>query len=303
MMRAARIERLGATPTATTIDEPTPGPGEIVVPVICAALNPLDLRLGSGQYGDQPTPHTVGREAIVDVSGRRQYATCWALPAGTMAERMSVDPAATIAIPDALSTELALAVGSAGTTAMLTLEVGARVQPGESVLVLGASGAVGQLAVQLARSLGASRVVGAARNVDALDGLELDRSVRLDGDAAEALRDAAEGGFDVVIDPIGGAPLADAVLSTADGARIVTFGISAGRSAAIDTKALQGRALIGFGAASAGPEIRRATYAKLLAMATAGDLQIAAETFPLGEIARAWELQADSPNRKLLVAP
>ncbi len=302
-MRAARIERLGTTPTVTTIDEPTPGPGEVVAPVECAGLNPLDLRLGSGQYGDQPTPHTVGREAVVTFDGRRHYATRWAPPNGTMAERMAVDPKATIAIPDAVSTALALVVGSAGSTALLTLETGARMRRGESVLVLGASGAVGQLAVQIARSLGASRIVGAARNLDALRDLPLDGVVRIDDGTADALRDTSGNGFDVVIDAIGGAPLADAVHATADGARIVTFGIGAGRAAAIDTKALQGRSLIGFGAPSAGPEVRRAAYLQLLELAAAGELRMAYETFPLDEIARAWRLQEQSPNRKLLIVP
>jgi len=302
-MRAARIERLGAAPVVTDVDEPIAGPGETVAPVLAAGLNPLDLHLGSGRYGKQPTPHVIGREGVAAIDGRRCFFLTWALPAGSMAERVAIDPAATFPVPDGLATEQAIAIGSAGITALLTLATAARLRAGESVLVLGVSGAVGQLAAQLARSLGASRVVGAARNVEAAAGLELDGLIRLDADPSAALVAAAERGFDVVIDPLGGAPLAGAIPATADGARIVTFGISAGRVAPIDTKALQGRSLIGFGGRTISAQARRDAYATLAAKALAGELRLATETFALADVARAWALQQESPHRKLIVVP
>jgi NADPH2:quinone reductase len=126
--------------------------------------------------------------------------------------------------------------------------------------------------------------------------------VELGSDDAAALREAADGGFDVVIDPVGGAPLAGAVAATADGARIVTFGVGAGREASIDTKALQGRSLIGYSARFVAPEAKRATYAKLAEKAVGGAFALPTETFPLEDVAKAWKLQAESPNRKLVVA-
>lgn len=302
-MRAAVVERLGEAPLVADVDEPTTGPNETVASVLAAGLNPLDLHLGSGRYGPQPTPHIVGREGVAEIDGHRRYFNIWGLPAGTMTERVAIDAATTYAIPNDLSTEQAIAVGSAGITALLTLQEAAGLREGESVLVLGVSGAVGQLAARIARSLGASRVVGAARNTQAASHLVLDQLVPLDDQSGAGLLEAADGGFDVVVDPIGGTALADAIPATAAGARIVTFGISAGRVAPIDTKALQGRSLIGFGAPSVTPEMRRDAYAAVVEKALAGELYLEAETFPLTDIARAWKLQGDSPNRKLIVTP
>jgi NADPH2:quinone reductase len=300
-MRAACIERLGETPVVAEIVEPVASAGRTVVPVRAAALNPLDLHLGMGRYGDQPTPHVIGREGVAEIDGCRRYFTADPLPAGSIAERVALDATATFAIPDGLSDEQAIAVGSAGITALLALEGAAGLRPGESVLVLGASGAVGQLAVQLARSSGAARVVGAARNVDALSSLALDAVVALDDQASVTLPAAAAGGFDVVIDPVGGDPLASAIAATAEGARIVTLGISAGRVAPIDTRALQGRSLLGFTVRTASVAAKRAAYARLVEQALAGAIHLRTESFPLDAIARAWVLQEASPNRKLII--
>src|SRR5687768_11954518 len=155
-MRAAIVRSYGSNPELGDWPEPADG-----ARVLAAALNPSDLRIASGTFytGAPDLPYVTGGEAIVERDGRRFYA--WG--AGAFAERMAFEPNRACGVPDGVEPGLALACGVAGTTALAALER-ARLAEGESVLVLGARGAVGALALQLAPLLGAGRVVGASRS-------------------------------------------------------------------------------------------------------------------------------------------
>ena len=304
-MRAAILRQSGGAPVVDDFDEPVPQDGQEVVDVAVAGVNPVDLALASGQMGEPEVPSVVGQEGVGRLSdGRRVYFNPAVSPYGSFAERALVEPEQAFDVPDTLSDELAVTMGIAGLAAWLALEHQANVQAGDQVLVLGATGVVGRIAVQAARVLGAGAVVAAARDADALAAVGADRTVTLGGeDDAAALREGAADGFDVVIDPLYGTPFEAALGATADGARLVTIGQSAGPDARIPFRVLQGRTHIGHANNTTPLSIRRLAYETLTAHAAAGRIQVEVECFPLERAPKAWDAQANSPRHKLLVVP
>jgi NADPH:quinone reductase-like Zn-dependent oxidoreductase len=307
-MRAAILRSAGSAPELGTFDDPTPSDGQLVVNVTAAGLNPVDLYLASGQLGDPKVPRVVGQEGVGTLdTGRRVYFNPSVPPFGSWAERTLVDPEKAFQVPDGLDDALAVAMGIPALAAWLPLEHHARLRAGESVLVLGATGVVGRVAVQAAKILGAGRVVAAARNEAALGELKdlgADDVVVLGGDDnGEALRAAAQDGFDVVIDPVYGAPFEAALSASAIGARLVTIGESAGQSAEVPFRALQGRAHIGHGNNVLPTEVVRDAYEKLTEHAAAGRIRVDVESYSLERAVDAWHAQAEGPHRKLVVVP
>jgi NADPH:quinone reductase len=296
----------GAEPQLGEFREPAgAGAGQGIVEVLAAGLNPVDrLRADEG-----PLPRVLGNEGVgllADQPRHRVYFERTLTPFGSIAQRALIDPTIAIPLPDDVTAGAALAIGIAGLAGWLSLTLRARLQPGERVLVLGASGAVGRIAVQGARLLEAGRVVAAGRSLDALEPLRAlgaDALVELSGDYEQALKDESGGGFDVVVDPLFGQPLLAALAATADGARIVTLGSSAGATATLTRTALTGRTLIGHGNRSTPVEVKREAYLEMLAHVRAGELTVAFEELPLARFEEAWRRQAEHPHTKLVLAP
>ncbi|HTA36379.1 MAG TPA: zinc-binding alcohol dehydrogenase family protein [Solirubrobacteraceae bacterium] len=307
-MRAAILNSPGADPQVGEFDDPIAADGQALVDVSLAGVNPIDIRVASGQFGGPRVPSIVGFEGVGTLAdGRRVYFSPAISPYGSWAERALVDPALTFPVPDGLSDDLAVAMGIPALAAWLALEHHAHVGSADNVLVLGATGTVGRVAVQGAKLLGAARVTAAARDADALRSLRplgVDATVVLGaGDDAQALKDASDGGFDVVIDPLYGAPFEAALGATALHARVVTLGESAGAEARVPFRALQGRTHIGHGSQLIAKEIVRDTYARLTRHALAGEIEVEVERFSLEHAVDAWHAQQRAPRRKLLVAP
>ncbi|MEA2208371.1 MAG: hypothetical protein QOF54_848 [Solirubrobacteraceae bacterium] len=307
-MRAAILRSAGAEPQLGEFDEPVAGDGQAVLDVSVAGVNPIDIRLASGQLGPPRVPSIVGLESVGTLAdGRRVYCGSSISPYGSWAPRTLIDPERAFPVADGLDDALAVALGISGIAAWLALEHDAEVRRGESVLVLGATGTVGRIAVQIAKLLGAGRVVAAARHADALAEVErlgADSSVVMGrGDDAQALREAAGDGFDVVIDPLYGKPFEAALPATAPGARVVTLGESAGPVASVAFRALQGRTHIGAGIGFVARELVRDAYEKLTQHAAEGRISVEIERFPLDHAIDAWRAQAHSPRRKLVIEP
>ncbi len=304
-MRAAILREVGGTPQVGEFEDP----GDTdVVEVRLAGLNPVDLILASGARGDPTTPSVVGQEGIgAFPDGRRVYFNSPPDPFGSWAQRSRIDSDQAFPIPDEVDDELAVALGIPGLAAWIPLTRHARVKAGESVLVLGATGVVGQIAVQAARILGAGRVVGAGRDADALEqlhGLGADATVVLgQGDDAEALKAAAGDGFAVVIDTVYGDPFLAALGATANGARLVTIGAGAGDSAEVPFRSLMGRTHIGHGNNMTAPEELRAAYAELMEHAAQGQIKVEVKRYSLDQAAEAWQAQSEGLHLKLVVAP
>src|SRR5580692_9094866 len=183
-MRAAVLRAYGV-PVADSFEEPSPDRDQAVVDVLAAGLNPVDVAICAGRFyaGKPPLPSVAGREGVGRLDGQRVYFDAPVSPFGSMAERALVDPRSTYPVPDGVADGVAVALGISGLAAWLALTWRAQLKEGEHVLVLAASGVLGQIAVQAAKLLGAGRVVAAARSPEGLARcLELgaDASVRLD---------------------------------------------------------------------------------------------------------------------------
>jgi NADPH:quinone reductase-like Zn-dependent oxidoreductase len=310
-MRAAVLREYGV-PRADDFQEPRAGRDQAVVRVLAAGLNPVDVAISAGRFyaGRPPLPSVPGREGVGLLEGRRIYFDAPVVPFGSMAERSLIDPRSTYEVPDGLPDGLAIALGISGMTAWLALTWRAQLQPGEHVLVLAASGVLGQIAVQAAKLLGAARVVAAARSPDGLARcLELgaDAVVRLDepDDLPAALSEAAQGRIDVVVDPLFGEPLAAAVNAASVGARIVQLGAGAGADAKLASAAIRGKLLVIIGHTYflAPREIKREAYRRLSQAADAGELRIESEPIALEQVAEAWERLAAGAHRKIVLVP
>ncbi len=225
---------------------------------------------------------------------------------GTLAELAAVEEDSLVELPDAVDDAHAAALGVVGITAALALDR-ARLEGGERVLVLAATGAVGQAALQLARARGAGRIVAAGRNREGLArALELgaDAAVSLEGDGlADEFKEAAGGDLDVVVDPLWGEPAMAALTVLADHGRLVNVGQAAGMDVRVPLDKVRNRQGA-IHAISSGwtpvPE-KAAVYRSLLGDVTAGRLAIDHDVAPLDDVAGVWERQAESPNRKLVI--
>jgi NADPH2:quinone reductase len=311
-MDAAVLTEPG-TPRLGTFDDPVAGEGQVVLDVLAAGLNPVDLVIASGRFAvPVPYPSVAGREGIGRTpDGRRVYFSGPVAPYGSLAPRTLVDPAGLFDVPDAVDDGLAVALGIAGLAAWLPLTYRAGLQPGETVLVLGATGVLGTIAVQAARLLGAGRVVAAGR-----DRAGLERAQQLGADAivdlgtstgdalVGALREAAGGGVDVTIDPLWGAPAVAALSVSNVGARHVQIGNSAGAEVTLTPSFRQSMAsLLGYTTRHVPLDAQREAYARMAAHAAAGEIVVETERIPLAQIEDAWARQAAHPHHKLVVVP
>lgn len=302
-MKAAVIHERGAAPVVTDFREPAAQDGAVLIDVDTAGLGGWDV-LGAYRLGVE-FPCVVRGEGVGRAAdGRRVYfGERSVLPFGAWAERTLVPQAEVWDVPDDIDDVTAITMGIAATGALLPLEH-AGIQPGEQVLVLGATGTLGQLALQLARRLGAARVVGAARSEPALARLKsqglADEVVRLEGaNDAAALKASAGAGFDVVLDLVCGAPLVAALKATRWGARIITVGTGAGRQVPLDIADLLFRSLSCIGTGQRPPADRQAVWHRLLQLHRDQPLLVDQQRFTLDEAPQAWAAQVASPHGKI----
>ena len=316
-MRAAILREYDATPELGEFDDPVAAGDAVVADVLAAGLNPVDIRKAAGVFPlapKPPLPSVAGWEGIARLEdGSRVYFVDPPPPHGALAERTLVDLPATHPVPEGVDDGVAVALGIAGLAGWLALTWSAKLREGESVLVLGATGTVGQVAVQGAKLLGASRVVAAGRNERALARaaeLGADATVRLgeDGDLAQRFRDAAAdaGGFDVIVDPLWGEPGLAAMEASKRFTRHVALGQSAGVTAPVSVATVRNKPLsiVGHTNYAIPFEDQQAAYAEMCEHAAAGRLTADVEKIPLDDVGSAWErLRAGSPGAKLVVVP
>lgn len=301
-MRAALIREAGSSPEL--VDDHDEPDGEVVVEVTAAPLNPVDVSIAAGTFyaGSPETPYVPGVEGV----GRTaEGARVWfEAGAGSMAERASVDPDRAVELPDGVSDAVAGCLGVAGIAAWVPLAHRACVEEGETVLILGATGVVGQIGVQAARLLGAGRVIAAGRNAEKLAKLSADATVQLPATADE-LREAAGGPIDVVLDPLWGEHASAATEAMNVNGRLVILGQAAGQRATLDAGVVRGKALqiLGHANGITPPEVKYTAFRAMCDHAAAGDLEVEYEEIPLDQVAAAWERQAASPHVKLILVP
>ena len=311
-MRAAVIRRSGDTPALDEFTDPRPGQGLSVGTLVAAALNPLDVLIVNDQlpFRRLQPPCIAGYEAVVQLGdGTRCYLAGPPVPYGTLADLVPVPDSAGFGVPAGLDPGLAAALGVAGIVGWVSLDYRAHLQTGETVLILGAGGSAGQLAVQSARILGAGRVLGAARGkvLEQVADRGADAVVDLADEAAidAGLAAAAPGGYDVIVDFLWGAPAPHAMDHANVGARYIQVGNAAGPTSTITASAIRNKllTLVGQGTVGTPAEIRRSAYAQLMCHATDGKFTLDLERTRLDDISQTWEhLKAGAP-RKLVVTP
>jgi NADPH2:quinone reductase len=311
-MRAAVVSQPGATPVPEHFTDPQPGPGVSVGTLVAATLNPLDVAFVNDQFPLrrlQP-PCIAGYEAVVQLAdGTRWYVTAPPSPYGTLAELVPVPDSDAFPVPAGLDPALAAALGVAGMAGWLALDYRAHLQPGETVLVLGAGGSAGQLAMQSARALGAGLVVGAAR------GKALQQVADLGAGAAVDLADeqaidaglaaAAPGGYDVIVDFLWGPVAPHAMNHARPGARYIQVGNSAGAASTITGLVLRNKllTLVGHSLFATPAAVRRSAYARLAGHAVDGKLTMDLEQTQLEDIGGTWAHLKAGVSRKLAVMP
>ncbi|HLH66977.1 MAG TPA: zinc-binding dehydrogenase [Solirubrobacteraceae bacterium] len=307
-MRAAIITQFGE-PQLGEFPEPEAGPDLLVLDVMAAAVNHVDLMRATGRFytGPPPLPSVVGSDGVGRrADGRLVYFDAPIAPFGSMAERTLVRADSVIEVPDGVDPRTAAALGNAGLAAHTGLRWRAGLREGETVLVLGATGVVGGLAVQVARLLGAGRVIAAGRDPEGLA-----RAAELGADATVALGavedlPAALAGADVIVDLLWGEPALAALAGAASGVRMVQIGQLAGLEARVPAALVRSRAadIRGHAVFQAPYEVRAAAYRELAHAARRGDLRVAVQTVPLADITAAWRRQsAGTRGVKQVVVP
>lgn len=302
-MKAAVIAERGAGPVLGEFRDPEAREGCVLIDMDTAGLGGWDV-LGAYRLGVE-FPCVIRGEGVGRTAqGKRVYFGERSVqPFGAWAERTLVPAEEVWDVPDDIDDKTAISLGIAATGALVPLEQAA-IKKGEHVLILGATGTLGQIALQLARRLGAGRVVGAARSGQALQRLQerglADAVVTLGGsDDVGALKAAAHGGFDVVLDGVCGAPMLAALKATRWGARIMTIGTGAGRQVQLDMADLLFRTLSTIGTGQRPPADRRALWERLLAMHRQQPFAIDYTDFRFEQAGEAWAAQVAGPHAKV----
>jgi len=290
---------------------------EVVVEVLAAGLHP---RVRSGANGTHYTsegelPLVPGVDAVGRTpDGKVAYFVADDGVAGTMAERAVMDRRRSVPLPDGVDAAAVAAAMNPGMSSWVGLRRRAELQPGESVLILGATGNAGRMAVQIAKHLGAGEVVAAGRNTEVLatlPGLGADRVVELaDAESIDALGEAAAE-VDVVVDYLWGKPAEAAIPAIvrrrADRSRAlrwVQIGSVAGPDIALPSVALRAANLKVMGSGQ-GSVSTRGIVEELPALAReidAGTFAVDVEAVPLAEVEFAWTAPV-ATGRRLVFVP
>jgi len=314
-VKAIQIEEFGGPEVLrhTDVPEPEPREGEVVVDVARAGVNFADTHTIRDDYlARQSLPLIPGGEIAGRTADGRRVAAM--LVNGGYAERVAVPEAALVPIPDGVSDDQAAALLLQGLTARSLLRLSARLEPGESVVVGGAAGGTGSLAVQLAKRLGAGRVIALASSDRKRElALRLGADAAVDSRAEDLTAEILEanGGeqVDVVLEMAGGEVFDACLAALAPFGRLVTFGIASRQQNTVRSGDLMrtSRAVIGFWLVHLfrRPDMLRAGIAELLAAVAAGELEVVlGGTYPLSEARRALEdIAARGTEGKLLLDP
>jgi NADPH:quinone reductase-like Zn-dependent oxidoreductase len=318
-MHAAVVRSFDHPPRYENYDTPEPaGAEETLVDVLAVGLHP---RVRSGAAGRHYTssgtlPMIPGVDGVGRLpDGRRVYFAADDDTWGTMADKAVVDLRRAVPLPENADIVKVAAAMNPAMSSWVALRRRVQLQPGQSVLVLGATGSAGAMAVQVAKRLGAGRVVGAGRNPERLAELRAigaDEVVALDDDpavTAERLAQAAAE-VDIVLDYLWGEPTAIAITALltarADRARAldwVEIGAMAGPAVTLPSAALRSAnlRLQGSGQGSVSPRRYLAELPSLVAEIDAGTITVNASPVPLAEVEAAWTAPEPPGVRTVLI--
>jgi NADPH:quinone reductase-like Zn-dependent oxidoreductase len=304
-MKAAVVTRKGNAPVYASFDDPTPLAGHTVVDVVASALSHVTRSRASGTHysSSGALPFVAG----VDGVGRRAdgspvYFFAPAAPFGGLAERTLVPDAHCVALPESLAPHVAAALAIPGMSSWAALKERAHFVAGETVLINGATGASGMLAVQIAKHLGAAKVIATGRHrptLAALQTLGADSVISLEEDEdalSDAFMERFRGGVDVVLDYLWGASAQALLIGAAKALpdayplRFVQIGSIGGGALELPSAALRASAITLMGSGIGSVPLARLLQAvkEVLDAAIPARLQIETHTAPLADIASNW---------------
>ena len=321
-MNAAVLHTISRPPHFAQFPEPVAEENEVIVHVRAAALKPIDKQIASGSHyaAYRKLPVVCGMDGVGCLDdGTRVFFGGPRPPYGSMAEHTVVSRSRCFPIPDNVNDDIAAAVVNPGLSAWSALVWRAHLVAGETVLILGATGVTGKLAIQTAKLLGAGRVIAVGRNeqvLNTLHDLGADTTIHLGKpgqDLTEAfVREAGDSGFDVIIDYLWGATteallgaIARRDLTPASRVRLVEVGESAGSTISLPAAVLRSSRLeilgAGSGNAAASPEMWIEAVRQLMSNVGCGTLRIDTERVPLGEVENAWN--QEQHGRRAVIIP
>lgn len=313
-MRAATASEL-QTPSIGWFDAPMTRDGCELIDLRAAALTNLDVAVAQRQhyFANTPLPFVIGREGVaIAPDGQRNFypANSMVAPYGSMAEQALVRAGTGLPVPDDTPDDLAAALGNAGLAAWLPLSWRARMTAGETVLILGATGTSGLIAVSAARLLGAKHIVAAGRNAEALQ-----KAIALGADAvidlnaldglSERIAEATRGGADIVIDYLNGPPAEAALMTMRQGGRMVQVGSPLSPGITVNAQNARQRSsdVLGFAYYHAPHETQAEAYRQLCKHALSGDVHIAIHRLALTDFQQAWQLQLQRSRSRIVIIP
>jgi NADPH:quinone reductase-like Zn-dependent oxidoreductase len=319
-MHAAVVRSFDHAPRYEVHDVPAPaGEDQSLVDVLAVGLHPRVRSGASGRhYSSSGTlPMIPGVDGVGRLpDGRRVYFVAPDDVWGSMADRAVLDVRRMVALPDGADSNVIAAAMNPAMSAWVALRRRVPLQPGQSVLVLGATGNAGGMAVQVAKLLGAARVVGAGRNpaqLRALPGLGADAVVALRGDSADVADRLASAAaeVDIVIDYLWGEPAASTMVALLrareDRSRAmdwIQIGAMAGPTLELPSVALRSANLRiqGNGQGAVSTQAYLAELPSLIEEIGAGSLTVSARPVPLSEVEAIWDTP-DTPGERVVLIP
>jgi NADPH:quinone reductase-like Zn-dependent oxidoreductase len=312
-VHAAVVTEFGEHPTWQGFADPVPAEGEVVVDVLAAGLHPRVRSQADGSHytSEGALPLVPGVDGVGRFpDGSLRYFAVEDDRRGSMAERVAVDPRASVALPEGAD-PVAIAAGvNPVMSSWVALRRRIAFRAGSRVLVLGATGASGAAAVQVAKHLGAEHVVASGRSPAGLAALApLGADVVLPLGDVEAIGHAAAE-VDVVVDYVWGQPAADVMRAVVTARRDrgrqldwVAIGSTAGQEARIPSAALRasGLTIVGSGQGSVGREAFVAELPGIVGAIADGTVRVRSTAVPLAEVHAAWSGRAtDATGRVVL---
>ena len=311
-MKAAVVYEVGKPPVFADFETPDPKAGEERITVKAAALTHFTKSRASGSHysANAGLPAIAGSDGVgVTQDGRRVYFILPGAPFGAMAELTRVRAGFCIPVPDDIDDVTAAALANPGMSAWAALVHRAQIKQGDTVLINGATGIAGRLAVQLAKHLGAGKVIATARDQTALASVEAlgaDVMIPFDVDSADperashfegALEKQFMDGVDVVVDYLWGKSAETIIVAIAkavDDARPVRFvqvGSASGGDITLPGAALRSSAIVlmGSGIKSVPLPDLLAAVGHVFAATVPANLRIATRVLPLSDVQTAWD--------------
>ena len=319
-MKAAVLHEVGGIPRYEDFPDPVAGDGEVIIEVKAVAVENVDKAFAAGEhYASAKYIAELPAIAAFDGIGTLPDGTLVGfgnprLPYGALAERTVVPEGSFMPIAEGIDPAVATVLGSAITG--MSVKTAAGFVPGETVLVQGATGVAGRLAVKVARLLGAGRIVATGRDEDQLRevlALGADTVINTavpDEDLAQAFTDARADGYDVVVDYLWGRPTEILVRSLIPDSfafpkptRVIQVGEAAGATLSLTADSLRTSGVEIYGAAKGlDPQTMGEVYGQIVEWTRSGQLIFDLEKVPLTGIEAAWR-RTDLRGKRLVVLP